>query len=235
MSILIAVGLAITMLFMIIAMVGCETTNKLTLAEYRASAIATLEDYATSKGQSNYTTENWALLQSHVDTGRTNINEAADKAAVRTSRDTAKAEVRAVERSSLSGFEAQIYRVFTDREMHFDNPRIATISDVAELLLWNEESLQYRNNEWQEFFSTNLFVFEADFFSNSQLVLVEFWSGDLDYEVLDINYYNATLVLNLEREPVCPELDQTLLAVNRLLILEIPRIATNFNIEFVLA
>jgi len=234
MKMLITLGIAIMMLFAIAGLAACELNNP-TLAEYQATAITALEDYATSKGQRNYTSENWLVLQCHVATGRTAINEAIDKAGVRFARDAAKAAVRTVERSSLFGFEAQICRVYTDREMHFDNPRIATINDVAELLLWNEESLQYRNNEWQEFFAANLLVFEEGFFSNSQLILVEFWGGDLDYEVLDINYYSGTLVVNLEREPVCSKLDQTLLAVNRLLILEIPRITTNFNIEFVLA
>ncbi|MCL2847656.1 MAG: hypothetical protein FWE13_02775 [Firmicutes bacterium] len=93
---ILGIAVAIVMLLAVVGLAACELNNP-SLAEYRATAITVLEDYATSKGVANYTPENWLVLQGHVEIGRTNINAAGSKPAVRIARDTAKAAVRAVE------------------------------------------------------------------------------------------------------------------------------------------
>ena len=116
MRLLITVGIAITMLFAVVGLSACEIGGNPTIEEYQATAITVLETYADGKGQSNYTEANWALLQSHVESGRTAINEAETKPTVRTARDNAKADIRAVSREndiSLTG----VFTAYRDAEL----------------------------------------------------------------------------------------------------------------------
>jgi|GEM_PF-2825331 len=227
---------------------GCELIRTPTLEEYQANAITTLEAYAESKGVRNYTPENWALLQSHVTTGVNNINAATDKAGVRTALAIAKQAVGEVEINTLD-FEAEINRIFSLREMAFGNPFITVINNNTELLLWNEESLQYRFDgtwngfNWQEFFNDNLLIFEDDFYKTYQLILIEFWGGVLDYTVQNVNYHSNMLNVDLLRQASCSGeycnaeygmCARPSVAQERLLILKIPRISNYFNVDFYL-
>jgi len=102
----IGIAVAIVMLFAVVGLAGCEL-NTPTLAEYQATAIAALEDYAASKGQSNYTPENWLVLQGHVAAGIEAINDTTNKADVCTARDEAKAAVRAVPKNGGSSVDIE--------------------------------------------------------------------------------------------------------------------------------
>ena len=94
--------IAIVMLFAVAGLAACELNNP-TLAEYQAAARVDLTNYAESRGQTNFTTENWTVIQGHVTTGKAAIDEAIKKAGVRTARDTAKAAVGAVPRKNNEG------------------------------------------------------------------------------------------------------------------------------------
>jgi len=135
---------------------------------------------------------------------------------------------------SNSEFNVQIHTVQTFRAIHFENPRIATIREISELTAWNKESLQYRNDEWQRFFSRNLQGYRSRFFRNRQLVLIEFWSGYLDYNIESIKHCNGLLTIKLIEEEICPTLDIVTPLINRLLILEMTRDIINPEIEFIL-
>jgi len=93
---ILGIAIAIVMLFAVAGLAACELNNP-TLAEYQATARVDLTNYAESRGQGNFTTENWAVIQGHVTTGKAAIDAANNKPAVRTARDNAKATVRAVE------------------------------------------------------------------------------------------------------------------------------------------
>jgi len=94
---ILGIAVAIVMLFAVAGLAACELNNP-TLAEYQATARADLANYANSRGQANFTTENWAVIQGHVTTGKEAIDAAETKPAVRTARDDAKAAVRSVPR-----------------------------------------------------------------------------------------------------------------------------------------
>jgi len=94
---ILGIAIAIVMLFAVAGLAACELNN-LTLAEYQATARVDLTNYANSRGQTNFTTENWAVIQGHVTTGKAAIDAAETKPAVRTARDNAKAAVGAVPR-----------------------------------------------------------------------------------------------------------------------------------------
>ncbi|MFA5449552.1 MAG: hypothetical protein WC292_03845 [Clostridia bacterium] len=74
------------LLFSIIGLAACNNGDE--LADYKTQAIESLEAYAKSKGQDNYTAENWETIKTIVENGKTTINTAESKEAV----DTAKAE-----------------------------------------------------------------------------------------------------------------------------------------------
>jgi len=96
---ILGIAVAIVMLFAVAGLAACELDNP-TLAEYQATARVDLTNYANSRGQTNFTIENWAVIQGHVTTGKAAIDAAETKPAVRTARDNAKAAVRAVEREN---------------------------------------------------------------------------------------------------------------------------------------
>jgi len=89
---IIVLGILLAMTF---SLSSCTFDN---LAAYRAAARATLVTYAESKGQENYTPENWTLIQGHVATGVEVINNATDKVGVRSARDAAKHQIGIVPR-----------------------------------------------------------------------------------------------------------------------------------------
>ena len=90
---------AVIMIFTVAALTACDLNNP-TLAEYQATARMDLTNYANSRGQTNFTTENWAVIQGHVAAGKAAIDAAETKPAVRTARDNAKAAVGTVEREN---------------------------------------------------------------------------------------------------------------------------------------
>jgi len=96
---ILAIVIALVMLFTAAGLTACGLNN-LTLAEYQTAARVDLTNYANSRGRTNFTTENWAVIQGHVTTGKAAIDAAGTKPAVRTARDNAKAAVRAVEREN---------------------------------------------------------------------------------------------------------------------------------------
>ena len=66
------------------------------LAAYKTEKKAELEKYAADKGQNNYSTANWTKIQGYVTSGKTAIDEAADKAAVDSALTAAKTDIDAV-------------------------------------------------------------------------------------------------------------------------------------------
>ena len=67
------------------------------LANKKTETLAALEAYAESKGEANYTAENWTAIQSAVTTGKTAIDKAADIAAVDVAFAEAKTAIDAIE------------------------------------------------------------------------------------------------------------------------------------------
>jgi len=66
------------------------------LAEYKAAAQAELEAYAESKGEGNYTAENWAAIEGFVADVKAAVDAAADRAGVDVAVAAAKEEIDAV-------------------------------------------------------------------------------------------------------------------------------------------
>ena len=67
------------------------------LANKKTETLAALEAYAESKGEANYTAENWTAIQSAVTAGKESINGAADIAAVDVAFAEAKTAIDAIE------------------------------------------------------------------------------------------------------------------------------------------
>ena len=67
------------------------------LEAYKTTQKAALEAYAESKGEANYTAENWTAIQSAVTAGKTAIDKAADIAAVDVAFAEAKTAIDAIE------------------------------------------------------------------------------------------------------------------------------------------
>ncbi len=67
------------------------------LANKKTETLAALEAYAESKGEANYTAENWTAIQSAVTAGKTAIDKAADIAAVDVAFAEAKTAIDAIE------------------------------------------------------------------------------------------------------------------------------------------
>ena len=81
---IIAIGL---LLVMILSLTACGDNG---LAEYKTTAKETIETYAEEKGQDNYTTENWTVIQELVLEGKSAVDRVADTAEVDSAVETAK-------------------------------------------------------------------------------------------------------------------------------------------------
>ena len=90
---LIGIAVAMVMLLGVFGLAGCTES----LEEYKATKSAELQEYVDAKGESNYTTENWAIFQQAVTDGKVAIDAATDKAGVDTAVTTAKGEISAVQ------------------------------------------------------------------------------------------------------------------------------------------
>ena len=62
-------------------------------SEYKTAKKAEVEQYALDKGESNYSEENWALIEGYVSAAKTAIDAAEDKAAVDSAVSSAKASI----------------------------------------------------------------------------------------------------------------------------------------------
>ena len=80
----------------------------LVLDSYKTAAAATLELYAESKGENNYTPEKWALIQNYVLTGKAGIGATTTRARVDLALAAAKATIRAVPRESNVGISTEL-------------------------------------------------------------------------------------------------------------------------------
>ena len=98
-------GIALVMLFSLTGLSACDNIE---LAQYKATAMTDLTDYAAAKGESNYSEENWAVIQQIVADGKETIDAAATKPAVNTARDKAKADIDAVSQSLTAELESRI-------------------------------------------------------------------------------------------------------------------------------
>ncbi|MFA5450203.1 MAG: hypothetical protein WC292_07205 [Clostridia bacterium] len=76
------------LLISVVGLGACNNGDE--LADYKTQAIASLETYAESKEQDNYTAENWETIKTIVENGKTTINIAKSKEVV----DAAKTEAR---------------------------------------------------------------------------------------------------------------------------------------------
>ena len=76
------------------------------LANKKTETLAALEAYAESKGEANYTAENWTAIQSAVTAGKTAIDKAADIAAVDVAFAEAKAEIDKVKTAEQEAADA---------------------------------------------------------------------------------------------------------------------------------
>ncbi len=91
------------------------------LAAYKTEKKAELEKYAEGKGQSNYYSDNWTEIQGYVTSGKTAIDEAADKAAVDSALTAAKADIDAVEtRSSIVTAAKAELSAYVDKNNYYE-------------------------------------------------------------------------------------------------------------------
>ncbi|MFA5449550.1 MAG: hypothetical protein WC292_03835 [Clostridia bacterium] len=99
------------LLFSVVGLAACNNDDE--LADYKTQAIASLEAYAESKGQDNYTTENWETIKTIVENGKTTINASESKETV----DTAKAEAM----SEIDGVRKE-WEIMTFNAVMYGNP-----------------------------------------------------------------------------------------------------------------
>lgn len=76
------------------------------LTEYKTAKKAEIEQYALDKGESNYSAQNWALIEGYVSAAKTAIDAAEDKAAVDSAVSSAKASIDEVITSAEEAAEA---------------------------------------------------------------------------------------------------------------------------------
>jgi hypothetical protein len=94
-----ALGLALALFF---SLAACNTG----LEDYKTTKKTEIATYATSKGQENYTTENWAAVDSAVESGKTLVDTAENKVQVNTAVEAAKDAIDRVSRKLKGWFEA---------------------------------------------------------------------------------------------------------------------------------
>ena len=75
-------------------------------SEYKTAKKAEVEQYALDKGESNYSAQNWALIEGYVSAAKTAIDAAEDKAAVDSAVSSAKASIDEVITSAEEAAEA---------------------------------------------------------------------------------------------------------------------------------
>jgi len=79
---IVSIGILLAMTFSLFACIPIVPEPGNELAEYKLTAKTGLETYATEKGQSNYTADNWLVLLGYVAEGKDEIDAAANKPAV---------------------------------------------------------------------------------------------------------------------------------------------------------
>ncbi|MCK9480025.1 MAG: hypothetical protein M0R40_11095 [Firmicutes bacterium] len=94
---IITLGIAIFMLF---SLAAC---NKVTLAQYKTDAKASLDTHVATKVEADYSGDNWAKILGFTATGKTAIDDAADKAGVDGAVATAKTAINGVEKEADMG------------------------------------------------------------------------------------------------------------------------------------
>ena len=139
-------GMAFIMLF---SLVACQDKE---LAEYKATAKATIETHAQSKGQGNYSATNWTVIEGLVTTGKTAVNTVADKATVDFAVDTVKQAINSVPKEEyMPDFEIDRLSIILNITSNMDNREI-TLSDFSEVskiigLESVTESMRYVDSE----------------------------------------------------------------------------------------
>lgn len=120
---IIIIGVILVMLFSLAACKGNE------LAEYKAQAKADLEAYAESKGQENYSEDNWAAILGLVEDGKAAVDAAENKTAVDNAVSTAKEEINAIQRE-VYDIKLQAKQTYLETVLKPEHPE-ATINDVS--------------------------------------------------------------------------------------------------------
>jgi len=87
---LVCLGIVFLMIF---SLAACQNNE---LAQYKTAAKTNLETYTESKGQDNYTVENWAIIEGLVAEGKMAVDAAADKSGVDAAATVAKQAINAV-------------------------------------------------------------------------------------------------------------------------------------------
>jgi len=120
-------GIAFIMLF---SLTACQDNE---LADYKTAAKTTIETHAQSNGQSNYITENWAIINGLITTGKTAIDAAADKATVDFAVDTVKQAINGIPQDEeMRDFETDKLSVILKITSIMDN-RDITLADFSEV------------------------------------------------------------------------------------------------------
>ena len=90
-----------------VAFAGCDNIE---LAAYKITAKAAIETYAQSKGEYNYTEENWETIGRLVIEGKAKVDAAVDKPAVETAVDTTKQAIDEVSKEKNEMGETSLHK-----------------------------------------------------------------------------------------------------------------------------
>ena len=194
---LMMLGTVFVMLFSFAAFSGCKDT----LEEYKANAIAELQEFVEALDEDDFCKENWERIESYVADGKIAINAAETKPAVANARDEAKKNIGAVPQSENNEI------VFEERVFggHFFWESIGDLSAIIrshnELTAFFEE---YTVVLWQDALSI-CEQYDVDFFESTALILFFSWQSGSDVtRYLDaVSVDGKTLILHINYHFSC--------------------------------
>lgn len=106
------------MLLGVLVLTACDDES---LADYKATKSQALQEYADSKGESNYTVENWATLQQAVTDGKQAVGDATNKSAVDTAVNNTKVAINAIKKEVEMADIVSIHFFTTENWVHWQD------------------------------------------------------------------------------------------------------------------
>jgi len=195
------------------------------LDEYKNLAFAKLEAFVLSRGEHNFTKENWAKIAEYILDGKAAIDAADDKEAVDTALTVTKDNISAVQFIVVSHNTPQ-YHVYDFRFFENDSPApfYTVIDSISELegFIYNHkrfiEELSYPDKPWLPFgleFLTENYC--AEFFATRYLVVLPLiGTGGTSFR-FDKLTLDGTIYINHHGQGV------TMVTLQTDIIIELPR------------
>jgi len=192
------IGLAITVL-LLFSLAAC---NEVTLAQYKTDAKAELDAHVATKVEIDYSGDNWTKILGFVTTGKTAIDDAADKAGVDSAVTTAK--------TAINGVPKEVGMSISFEEIVFGGYFVGGIEkNLFAVFRYQEECISFFE-EYDIEWSNDIPIWEHydnDFFQNKALIFSLSWeTGSEIVRVLnDVRIIDNTLALQI----ICHQIGDT--------------------------